>query len=41
MNIPYLFYEETEGGHGAGANLREKAHTVALEMTYFSRKLMN
>jgi prolyl oligopeptidase len=41
MNIPYLFYEETEGGHGAGANLREKARTVALEMTYFSRKLMN
>jgi prolyl oligopeptidase len=41
MQIPYLFYEETEGGHGAGANLREKAHTVALEMTYFSRKLMN
>jgi prolyl oligopeptidase len=41
MNVPYLFYEETEGGHGAGANLREKAHTVALEMTYFSRKLMN
>jgi prolyl oligopeptidase len=41
MDIPYLFYEETEGGHGAGANLREKAHTAALEMTYFSRKLMN
>jgi prolyl oligopeptidase len=41
MHIPYLFYEETEGGHGAGANLREKARTVALEMTYFSRKLMN
>jgi len=41
MNVPYLFYEETEGGHGAGANLREKAHTAALEMTYFSRKLMN
>jgi prolyl oligopeptidase len=41
MNVPYLFYEETEGGHGAGANLREKAHTVALEMTYFSSKLMN
>jgi prolyl oligopeptidase len=41
MNIPYLYYEETEGGHRAGANLREKAHTVALEMTYFSRKLMN
>jgi prolyl oligopeptidase len=38
--IPYLFYEVTEGGHGAGANLKEKAHTNALEMTYFTRKLM-
>jgi len=39
--IPYLFYEVTEGGHGAGANLKEKAHTTALEMTYFVRKLMD
>jgi prolyl oligopeptidase len=39
--IPYLFYEVTEGGHGAGANLKEKAHTTALEMTYFARKLMD
>ncbi|HTY49992.1 MAG TPA: prolyl oligopeptidase family serine peptidase [Steroidobacteraceae bacterium] len=39
--IPYLFYEVTEGGHGAGANLQEKAHTVALEMTYFARRLMD
>jgi prolyl oligopeptidase len=39
--IPYLFYEVTEGGHGAGANLQETAHTTALEMTYFVRKLMN
>jgi prolyl oligopeptidase len=38
--IPYLFYEVTEGGHGSGANLKEKAHTTALEMTYFTRKLM-
>ncbi len=38
--IPYLFYEVTEGGHGSGANLEEKAHTTALEMTYFARKLM-
>jgi prolyl oligopeptidase len=41
MNIPYLFYEVTEGGHGAGASLKERAHTTALEMTYFTRKLMN
>lgn len=41
MNIPYLFYEVIEGGHGSGASLRERAHTTALEMTYFTRKLMN
>jgi prolyl oligopeptidase len=41
MGVPYLFYEETEGGHAAGANLKEKARTVALEMTYFTRKLMD
>jgi prolyl oligopeptidase len=39
--IPYLFYEVTEGGHGSGANLMEKAHTTALEMSYFTRKLMD
>ena len=39
--IPYLFYEVTEGGHGSGANLKEKAHTTAMEMTYFTRKLMD
>ncbi len=37
---PYLFYEVTEGGHGSGANLKESAHTNALEYTYFTRKLM-
>ena len=41
MGKPYLFYEVIEGGHGAGANLREKAHTSALEYTYFIRKLMD
>jgi prolyl oligopeptidase len=41
MGIPYLFYEVTEGGHGSGANLKEKARTTALELTYFSRKLMD
>ncbi|MEA2755255.1 MAG: prolyl oligopeptidase, partial [Aliidongia sp.] len=41
MHLPYLFYEVTEGGHGSGANLKEKARTTALEITYFSRKLMD
>ncbi len=39
--IPYLFFEVVEGGHGAGANLEERAHTTALEMTYFTRQLMD
>ena len=41
MGYPYMFYEVTEGGHGSGANLKEKARTTALEMTYFTRKLMD
>ena len=40
MGVPYLFYEVTEGGHGSGANLKERAHTSALEWTYFTMKLM-
>ena len=40
FGAPYFFYEVTEGGHGAGANLKETAHTNALELTYFTRKLM-
>jgi prolyl oligopeptidase len=41
LGIPYLFYEVVEGGHGAGANLQERAHTTTLEMVYFSRLLMD
>jgi prolyl oligopeptidase len=37
--LPYMYYEVTEGGHGSGANLKEKARTTALEYTYFIRKL--
>jgi prolyl oligopeptidase len=39
--IPYMFYEVIEGGHGSGANLKERAHTSALEYTYFTRKLFD
>jgi prolyl oligopeptidase len=41
LGDPYLFYEVIEGGHGAGANLKERAHTSALEFMYFTRKLMD
>jgi prolyl oligopeptidase len=40
LGIPYFFYEVTEGGHGAGANIKERSFTTALEYTYFTRKLM-
>jgi prolyl oligopeptidase len=39
--IPYYYYEVIEGGHGAGANLKERAHTNAVEYTYFTRQLMD
>jgi prolyl oligopeptidase len=41
LGYPYFFYEVTEGGHGSGANLKERAKTSALEITYFTRKLMD
>ena len=41
LGDPYLFYEVTEGGHGAGANLKERSNTNALEWVYFIRKLMD
>jgi prolyl oligopeptidase len=39
LGYPVLFYENTDGGHSAAANLRESARRVALEYTYLSRKL--
>lgn len=41
LKLPYLYYENTEGGHGAGADLKQAAHTTALTMTYLQRKLMD
>ncbi|HEX5004467.1 MAG TPA: prolyl oligopeptidase family serine peptidase [Gemmatimonadales bacterium] len=41
MGIPYLFYEVIQGGHGSGANIKERAFTNALEYTYFTRRLMD
>ena len=37
---PFLYDEIIEGGHAAGANLVEQAHTWALTYTYLARKLM-
>lgn len=37
---PFFYEEITEGGHGTGADLKERAGTYATEYTYLTRKLM-
>ena len=41
LDLPYLFFEVIEGGHGSGANIEQRAHTAALEFTYMARQLMD
>jgi prolyl oligopeptidase len=40
LHLPYLYYEATEGGHGAGVNAHEVADEKALEMTYLTKMLV-
>ncbi len=39
LGLPFLYYENIDGGHSASANLREAARRAALEFVYLSRKL--
>ncbi|HEX6773571.1 MAG TPA: prolyl oligopeptidase family serine peptidase [Acidobacteriaceae bacterium] len=41
LGLPFLYYENTEGGHGAGADLKQAARMFALTMTYLQEKLMD
>ena len=41
MGKPYFFQEITEGGHGTGADPKERAETTAFQYTYLMRKLMD
>ena len=41
LGLHFYYYENTEGGHGAGADFKQAAHTTALTMTYLQRKLMD
>jgi len=41
MGLPFLYYENVEGGHSAAANQHERARRVALEFTYLARRLMD
>ena len=38
---PVMYYENTEGGHAAGANLKQYARMAAIEFTYLHRMLMD
>jgi prolyl oligopeptidase len=39
--MPFLYYENIDGGHSAAANQRERAKRAALEFTYFSQRLID
>jgi len=39
--LPYLYYEDTAGGHGGDADITQRSRIQALEMVYFSQKLMD
>ena len=41
FNKPFFYQEITEGGHGAGADLKEQAETRATQFIYLIRKLMD
>jgi prolyl oligopeptidase len=41
MGVPFYYWENTEGGHAAGADLKQAAHTTALTMTYLAQRLMD
>jgi prolyl oligopeptidase len=41
MGYPFIYYENTEGGHASGADLKQAAHTNALTFTYLTMKLFD
>ncbi|OUJ14794.1 prolyl oligopeptidase family protein [Acetobacter sp. DsW_063] len=41
LGAPFLYYEDTEGGHSGTVNAKEVAHERALEAVYLSQKLMD
>lgn len=41
LGMPFLYYENTDGGHQATANLREAARRRTLEYTYLAQQLMD
>ena len=41
LHMPFLYYENVDGGHSAAADLRERARRLALEFVYLSQRLID
>jgi prolyl oligopeptidase len=41
LGVPFLYYENTDGGHSANANLREAARRRTLEYMYLTQRLID
>jgi prolyl oligopeptidase len=41
LKMPFLYYENIDGGHSAAANQRERARSTAFAFTYFSQRLID
>ena len=41
LHMPFLYYENTAGGHSAAADLRERARRLALEFVYLAERLID
>jgi prolyl oligopeptidase len=41
LELPFLYYENIEGGHSAAADLRERARRLALEFVYLAERLID
>ena len=41
LKKPFFYWEIIEGGHDAGADLKQRAQTEAVQFTYLTRKLMD
>ena len=41
LDMPFLYYENIDGGHSAAADLRERARRLALEFVYLSERLID
>jgi len=39
LKIPHYYFENTEGGHGAGADLKQRAHFISLQYAFLLQEI--